>query len=323
MGAMRTRVVICLILLSLPGLVAAETPVKPPGESFVAFISGITDTELTPAARTELIEHYFDFEAWMRARAADEDRQYTAEERAEFQQQWLELLSSRRFRETYRDRDLRVERVTEDADRATVRISLAMSGQEQREHFDVLMTPAETHWRWHLIRPVAAPVPEPRPEPQADTRAARIEHILAAIEQLRELEAGIANRLLELEAELSKLRAEQAEERAGEGSYSTPMTTAATLGRALLAEDAAAVARAHVPTRRPSDTEALESRVGALANSLARWEPVDVKLLDDGNRAIVRVRVTLWPERDGAVETRTQMLALRLIGEEWLVDENP
>jgi hypothetical protein len=324
---MRTLTAICLLLLCLP-VVHAEPERDPAGEAFLAFIRGLTDPELGPAARTELVDRYFDFDTWMEGREADADRPYTQAERDEFRQQWRDVLQSRRFRDAYRDRDLRIEHVEHNGTGARVRISMTVPDREQLEYFDVLMTLRDNVWRWHTIRPVAAPVaPDPAPQPPDDTPTGRIERLQAEIERLRRLEDEVGRALIELESELSRLRAEQAEELAEGGAYASPMSTVRTLGRALLAEDTEGVARAHVPTRRPADTDALAARVKSRSAGLATWEALDSRLVgDEGTRATVRVRVTLWPDSPDAsagTDTRIVILALRRIGDEWLVDENP
>src|SRR5690606_33437439 len=107
---------------------------------------------------------------------------------------------------------------------------------------------------------------------------AKLDAVKGAIGKVREQAELIAARLAELEAERRRLESEIVEKDAGSAPHSSPMTTAATLGRAVQRADMDALLRAHVPARRDVPREALQQRLAKESERVASWEPVDSTL---------------------------------------------
>jgi hypothetical protein len=325
---MRAMRFLLIALLLVPAALAAEG--ETPVQSFRAFKQAIVDDTLSADERRKAVERYFDFDTWMTPREQTEQRLYTPQERDELRQEWMQLLQSDEFRNSYRTRDVRIEPSPPPPEGALVAVvKISMSAAAGRDHFEVRMTRHGDYWRWHSIPQVESPAadpetePEPDPEPQpADTPEDRLKQIEAELERIRRHEEQLAERTRELEIERARLQARLAEAAADDAPYSSPLTTAATLGRAVMSADVNAVLRAHTRARREVDRDKLQARLDTQADHLALWEPKDVTLrAGSADRALVRVRVTVWEA--GGAETRIITIAMRLSGDEWLVDEAP
>ncbi len=301
---------LCVLLLLAPAL-AAETP----AESFRAFMAAVMAEDKSEAERRKAFERYFDFETWVTNRQAAEEAEYTAEEKKELKEQWFTLFLSAEFRDTYRTRDVKIiEEPKPQGDTAELVVTMKEEGAEQPGRFRVLMTKSGDHWRWHSV---------PRElKPEAPlTPAQKLAAVKQAIEELRAQAQQIGRRINELESERKKLEAEIAEAGANEAPYSSPLTTARTLGKAVQAGDADAVLRAHTAARREVDGAKFTAKLKRESERLATWEPLDSTLGEDGATASVRVRIKLWASH--GVNLRTITIALRTVGDEWLVDEAP
>ncbi len=302
---------LCLVLLLAPAL-AAETP----KESFLAFVAAVLSGEMTEAEKRAAFERYFDFDTWVENAQQNEGRRYTQQERASLKEEWFTLFLSDEFSSSYRARNVQVvEEPAPDGDTSEVIITMQEAGKSEPGRFRVLMTRSGEHWRWHSIPRIADAQPEKPLTPQA-----RLEGVKDAISKLREQAELIAARIAELEAERRKLESEIVEKDAGSAPHSSPLTTAATLGRAVQRADTDALLRAHLPVRRDVPRESLRQRLATESERVASWEPIDSTLTGESTAA-VRVRVTLWSSKGASVRVIT--LPLARSGDEWLVDDTP
>lgn len=296
---------LCLCGAALP---AAETP----AESFLSFMKAVLETEKPEAERRAGIERYFDFDAMVADREAAEGVAWDETRREEVRAEWMRLFLSGEFQ---RGGDVQIVREPEpQGDKAELYVAIAEPGARRRPTFLVKLNRAEGYWRWYSIRPTRDEPPTPR------TTEEQLAAVLAELEELRAAQAQIEARLAALEAERQRLSAELAEKQADDAPYSSPMTTARTVGRAIQAADVDALLRAHVSSGQDADHEKLEARLRRESEKIASWEPLDVSLSTDVT-AMVRVRVQLWS--DTGVKTRVLTLSMRKAGEEWLVDQEP
>jgi uncharacterized protein YhaN len=304
------RLLIFLIVLA-PAL-AAESP----AESFRAFVEAVLADDKPEAERRAVLERYFDFDTWLANKEASEGKQYAEDDRAQMKKDWLTLFLSAEFSESYRARSVQIVEEPQPAgDAAELIITMIEPGSEKPGKFRVLMMRSGEHWRWHSIPRLAEAEPATPKTPDEQLAA-----VVKALEELREQSAQIAERIRQLETERKRIESQIAETNAGQAPYSTPMTTAHTLGNALSAEDVEAVLRAHADARRGGDKEKLAAKLKRESARLASWEPLD-STLQGADGAFVRVRVRLWANQ--GVKSRTITLALRKVGDEWLVDEEP
>lgn len=306
------RCVFLLLALCAPAL-WAETPAG----SFHSFIAAVLDTHTPEAERRLIFERYFDFDTWMTAKQAEDGKEYTEAERAQFKEEWFTVFLSAEFRQRFAARNVQViEEPEPQGDKAELVIKI-LEPAAAAGRYRVLMTRSGEYWRWHSI-----PRIEEEPAPEAPLTA---EEKLAAIKQAivdaQAEQAKLAAQLRELDAQRKLLEAEIAEKNAGDAPHATPMTTARTLGKAVLAADTDALLKAHTPARRSTNRNKLEEKLKAQAERVAGWEPLDVTLFENNTQATVRVKLKLWD--DTGVKERTISLQLRKVDAEWLVDEEP
>jgi hypothetical protein len=251
-------------------------------------------------------------------RETSEGASYTESEREQMKKDWLELFHSREFRDSWRKRKVRVlEEPQPESDKAELVIAMTGAGGVD-EKFRVLMTRSEdaSHWRWYSIPQVA----EALPEPSIDQRIAAIEQALKRIaEQRAQLEADEQA----LGRELEKLRAAQAEAKAGDSPLATPQSVVKTAWTAIEKGDLNALLDCHT-TRRVAgaDTEALKARLAKTRERLMAWQVLDSSIdVHDPARAVVRVQLRL--QRTGDTDQRTIAVRVLKTGESWKIDEAP
>jgi hypothetical protein len=308
----RRRVILYPVLCALCLFAAPAFAEESPAQSFQAFMRAVLDTQKPEAERRAIIERYFDFDALVAEREAVEGIGWDEERRNQLRAEWMALFLSGEFQQ---GREIRILREPEpQGDRAELIISLDEPDARHRVPFLVKLTRAEGYWRWYSIRPTRDEPPPPA------TPEERLQTVLAELAELKAANERIAERVAELEAERHRLEGELAERRADEAPFSSPLTTALTVGRAVLAADIEALLRSHVPARRELDHEALQSRLRVESEALASWEPLDSRLRGEGE-AVVRVKLQRWT--DTGVKTRTLTLNMRKLGDEWLVDQEP
>lgn len=306
----------CLILLTATSI--ADGDAETPRQSFQAFVDAILREDMTEAERDAAFERYFDFDAWVKDRETSEGASYTESEREQMKKDWLELFHSREFRDSWRKRKVRVlEEPQPESDKAELVIAMTGAGGVD-EKFRVLMTRSEdaSHWRWYSIPQVA----EALPEPSIDQRIAAIEQALKRIaEQRAQLEADEQA----LGRELEKLRAAQAEAKAGDSPLATPQSVVKTAWTAIEKGDLNALLDCHT-TRRVAgaDTEALKARLAKTRERLMAWQVLDSSIdVHDPARAVVRVQLKL--QRTGDTDQRTIAVRVLKTGESWKIDEAP
>lgn len=270
------------------------------------------DSTKPEAERRAVIERYFDFETMVAEREAADGEPWDEARRKEQRAEWMRLFLSGEFQQ---GREVKIAREPEpEGDRADLYVVISEPEARRRPTFHVKLTRAEGYWRWYSIRPTRDEPPAPR------TTEEQLAAVLAELEELRSAQARVADRIEVLEAERKRLSAKLAESAADEAPYSSPMTTARSLGRAIQGVDVDALLRAHAPARRNVGRDSLEQRLKLESAHIASWEPMDSTLRGDGD-VLVRVRVQLWT--DSGVMSRVLTLPMRKTGQEWLVDREP
>ncbi len=304
---------LCLLMMLGAPALCAETPAG----SFHAFIAAVLDTNTPEAERRLTFERYFDFDTWMVGKQSEAGAEYTQAERAKFKEEWMIVFLSAEFRQRFAARNVQViEEPEPHGDQAELVIRI-LEPAAAAGRYRVLMTRNGEYWRWYSIPRIEEEAPAPTPQTPEEKLAA----IQQAIANVRAEQEKLAAHLRDLEAERKLLEAAIAETNAGAAPHATPMTTARTLGKAVLAANTDALLGAHTPARRNTDRKKLAEKLKAQSERIAGWEPLDVTLSEDNTQAVVRVKVKLWD--DTGVKERTISLLLRKVEAEWLVDEEP
>ncbi|MCC7509652.1 MAG: hypothetical protein IT464_09775 [Planctomycetes bacterium] len=304
---------LCLLLILCAPALWAETPAG----SFHSFIAAVLDTNTPEAERRLIFERYFDFDTWMAAKQVEDGKEYPEAERAQLKQEWFTVFLSAEFRQRFAARNVQVIEEPEPQDDKAELVIKILEPAAAAGRYRVLMTRNGEYWRWYSIPRIEE---EPTPETPL-TAEEKLAAIQQAIADARVEQEKLAARLRNLDAQRKVLEAEIAEKNAGAAPYSTPMTTARTLGKAVLAADADALLKAHTPARRNTDRKKLGEKLNVQAERVAGWEPLDVTLSENNTQAVVRVKLKLWD--DTGVKERTISLLLRKVDAEWLVDEAP
>lgn len=317
---MRTVATIAILLFACTSLSAQETP----EQSYQAFVDAVLDDELNDLERTSMFERYFDFEAWVNWQKDENDRQYSPDQKAQLREEWFKLFGSDEFRDTYRSSNVRVvKEVARDAEEGTAELQIAMDGEDGEQRFRVLMNLSDegTHWCWYAIPRLA----EEEPGREEATPEQRLREINEQLEVINQRKAELDELREQLLEEARRLRSAAAEENAGESPYASPQSVVETAWRAVEGEDAEAFVACHV--YREATRDALES--GVIADKLARlnertmsWEVLDTTV-DDANVRRARVRVKLKLQQTGRADERTITVSVRMVGEEWKIDEAP
>ena len=294
-----------MLLLSPVAAQEAETP----RESFLNFIDAVLIEEATEEERTAAFDRYFDFDTWLTNKQKADGKTYTEAQQDEFKQDWYELFRSSEFRERYAGSGVVVKDSKVDGKSAELTISF---GEQQ---FRVLMTASGdgTWWRWYDI-----PVVEKAADP-----AERIKEIEQTIKDLRAERQRLSQVEEALLEEVAKLRAELAEEGAGDSPYATPRSVVESAWTAIENNDANALLDCHT-SKRISEADAgdVKKNVQATSKRLMLWEVLDSTIdTKDPGLAIVRVRIKL--QRNGEPDDRTINVRVVKVGDVWKIDEEP
>lgn len=297
-----------LVLMLLVAPITAQEKLSP-RESFQKFIDAVLIEEATEEERTEAFDRYFDFDTWLANKQAADGKTYTPEEAAEFKQGWYDVFRSAEFRKRYQDSGAVVQDSKIDGAKAELTMTL---GEQQ---FRVLMTASAdgSYWRWYDI-----PVVEKPKDP-----AERLKDLEKALQDLR-VERARLNEVEEaLLEEIAKLRAELAEEGAGESPYATPRSVVETAWKAIEGNDPNALLDCHTSSRvTEADAAGVKEKVKTTSERLMSWEILDSTIdTKDPALAIVRVRVKL--QRTGEPDDRTINVRVVRVGENWKIDEEP
>jgi hypothetical protein len=316
---MRIVTALSLMLLLVCGVLADDTQ-QTPRESYEAFVKAVLDNDMKAEARQATFARYFDFDTWVKNRAAREGKVYTKDEQTELREQWFELFASDEFRDTYRNRDVKIlEEPEPDRDKGRAELVISIQTTEgETKKFRVLMTLSQdgSHWRWYSI-------------PRIQQPAAKLtrEQKIARIEQGLKLIADKRNQLdaqeKALRIELKRLRAELAEKAAGNSPFATPRSVVETAWKAIEKGSADRLLDCHTTQRvRESKLDDVNSRLGKLRKRLMSWEIVDSTIDEnDPGRATVRVKLKL--QRTGDSDGRTISVPVVRDGDDWKIDEAP
>jgi hypothetical protein len=300
-----------MLALALSCHVIAQADAETPRQSFERFIEAVLSDTLSNEERVAQFERYFDFEQWLAERGGE----YTDEERVTMKEDWFKLFQSAEFRDSYREREVRViEEPKPDLFTGKAELVIAMKGEATEEKFRVMMRLADdgTWWRWYSIPQVLAETPELTPE----ERLKAIEESLAKIEQ----ERTRLDRLEDaLRAELAKLRAAQAE--TDKGNSPTAIVTAAWT--AIQAGDADALLDCHTTQQvAKSKFETVKAGIDKTRERLMSWDVLQATIDENDNtRAVVPVRLRL--RRTGEPDERTISVRVVKVGDQWKIDEAP
>lgn len=307
---MRTITVVTLTLAFLSA-VLAQADAETPRQSFEKFIEAVLSDTLTPEERAAQFERYFDFDQWLIERGGEP----TPEDVARAKADWFELFASAEFRNSYREREVRVvEELKPDLANSKAELVIAMKGKDGEEKFRVIMKLSAdgTWWRWYSIPQI---VPEAAPL-TPEERLKAIEQALAKIENDR-------TRLDELEdvlrRELAKLRSEQAET----DTDSTPKSVVTAAWNAIEKGDADTLLDCHTTQQvAKSKLETVKAGIDKMRERLMSWEVLQATIDEnDDKRALVPVRLKL--RRTGEPDDRTISVRVVKVGDQWKIDEAP
>ncbi|MBZ0136346.1 MAG: hypothetical protein K8I27_08235 [Planctomycetes bacterium] len=299
-----------LVLLVAPG-VAQDT--QTPRESFQKFIDAVQIKEATEEERTAAFDRYFDFDTWLANKQKSEDTIYTEDEQGALKADWYRVFRSAEFRRRYSENEVVIEESSVKGDKAE--LTLTIGKHTRVMQFRVLMKKSDdgTHWRWYDIPVVEGPLGP----------ASRLKDLEKALTDLR-LERARLNEVEQaLLDEIARLRAELAEEGAGDSPYATPRSVVETAWRAIEANDPSALLDCHTGTRvTAADADSVRLNVQRTSERLMSWEILDSTIdTDDPGQAIVRVRVKL--QRTGEPDDRTVNVRVVRAGDVWKIDEEP
>lgn len=305
---MRTILPTSLVLMLLVAPCLAQDGLSP-RESFQKFIDAVLAEEATEEERTEAFETYFDFDTWLTNKQAADGKTYTPEEAADFKQGWYDVFRSAEFRKRYQDSGAIVKESKVDGAKAELSLTL---GEQQ---FRVLMTASAdgTYWRWYDIPAVDKP----------KDPAARIKELEQSLQDLREQRARLNEVEEALLEEIAKLRADLAEEGAGESPYATPRSVVETAWKAVEGNDPNALLDCHTSRRvKAADAGQVKEKIKQTSERLMSWQILDSTIdTKDPALAVVRVRVKL--QRTGEPDDRTVNVRVVRVGENWKIDEEP
>lgn len=302
------RVLTPLVLMLIVAPVFAQQK-ETPRESFQSFIDAVLIEEANAEERTAAFDRYFDFETWLANKQKTDGKTYTETETAEFKQGWYDLFRSAEFRKRYAGSDVVVEGSSIEGDKAELKVSL---GEQQ---FRVLMNKSADglYWRWYDI-----PLVEKSKDP-----ATQLKELEKALQDLR-LERARLNEIEEaLLDEIAKLRADLAEEGAGDSPYATPRSVVATAWKSIEGNKANALLDCHTSARiKEADAGEVKKNIQATSERLMSWEILDSTIdARDPGLALVRVRIKL--QRTGEPDDRTINVRVVRVGENWKIDEEP
>ena len=311
---------IAAVLMLLACTVLADDKQLTPRESFEKFVDVVMREDMTEADRAAAFESYFDFETWLGEREKSDGKTYGENERADMKRDWLDLFRSAEFRDSWRKRKIRVlEEPKADRDSGKAELLISMTGSSgTEEKFRVLMTLAEdgSHWRWYSIPQIEAELPAASLAERLENAEKQLDEV---IKQRRRLEAYEQA----LQEEIARMRAELAEEGAGDSPYATPKSVVETAWRAIEKGDATALLDCHT-TRRiaATKTDDLKSSLARTRERLMAWEVVDSTIdASDATRAVVRVKLKL--QQTGEADQRTISVRVVKVGDNWKIDEEP
>jgi hypothetical protein len=300
-----------MLALALLSTAAAQADAETPRQSFEKFIEAVLSDTLPDDERATQFERYFDFEQWLTERGGES----TAEEVAQMKSDWFALFESPEFRNSYRDREVRVvEEPKPDLANGKAELVIAMKGETAEEKFRVLMKLSAdgTWWRWYSIPQVAL---ETVPQTPGE-RLTAIEEALARLEQERKRLDDIEDAL---RRELAKLRAAEAEADTG----STPRNVVTAAWTAIEKGDADALLDCHTTAQvAKTKLETVKAGIDKTRERLMSWEVLQATIDEnDGTRAVVPVRMRL--RRTGEPDERTITVRVIKVGDQWKIDEAP